>query len=147
MSACAAVRSHCGWHVAPIITETLIVRGAAQGGIILPTLFLRDVTALTDNEGVVYTVADLEVDRNGWVYGNLPGYSRTLGRSRRFTVTFAHGHNTCPDDLLAVVRSWANAYVLPAGGNFQAGPFSFSGTGVPDTELETLDRYTLPGRP
>lgn len=140
-SACAAVRGEAGWHVAPTYTETVVVRGALGGSIMLPTLYLREVVSITDQDGVTYGPAGLIVDRNGWVHaGRLPS-------TGVFTVVFKHGFDTCPDDLLRVVR--ARLQSLPAGGQFQAGPFSFSpGSGDEATEMaRTMARYTLPERP
>ena len=50
----AAVRRECGWHVAPVITETLVLDG--QGGklLLLPTLRIVSVTKVV-NAGVDVT--------------------------------------------------------------------------------------------
>lgn len=146
-AACAEVRGECGWHVAPTISETRVVRGSAGGALLLPTLWLEAVTALTGPDSVPIDVSTLEVDRNGWVYGALPSRNSITGRPIRYTVTFTHGHKTCPDDLLRVVRTRLGAIALPAG-QFSAGPFSYNGPGADAAQVSaTLARYTLPERP
>ena len=36
----AAVRAYCGWHIAPSLSETLVLDGTGARAFILPTLHL-----------------------------------------------------------------------------------------------------------
>lgn len=146
-AACAEVRGECGWHVAPEITETVSVPAAGLGALLLPTMRLVAVTAVTAPDSTVIAPDTLVWDVNGWVYGA----GLALGNGglvpQRYVVTFKHGHNTCPDDLLRVVHARLASIALPAG-QFSAGPFSYASPQADASQVAaTLARYTLPERP
>ena len=46
----AEVRAYCGWHIAPVVTETLTLDGPGGHLLVLPTLRLVDLLSVT-NEG------------------------------------------------------------------------------------------------
>ena len=95
LAACAAVRSYCGWHVAPSITETVTVDGAGGDFLLLPTLHLTALHSITsDGVGVV----DPEWSGAGMVRG--PGWSRRL---RGVVANITHGYDECPAEVLAVL--------------------------------------------
>ncbi|MBF6064938.1 hypothetical protein IU494_30290 [Nocardia terpenica] len=45
----ALVRDWCGWHIAPTVTETLVLNGPGTAVLMLPTLHLLDVHTVTEN--------------------------------------------------------------------------------------------------
>ena len=148
----AAVRSYCGWHIAPVVTEDLVLDGSGTSTLFLKTLRLKDVTA-AEVSGTVLDVAGLE-----W---SEAGYLRTAGawpdRLRSVRVTAVHGFESAPD-VAAIVRAIAaRASASPMGVvREQAGAvsigFSLTAPGVSggvvlmEHERRMLDKYRLPGR-
>jgi len=148
----AAVRSYCGWHIAPAITEDMVLDGSGTSTLFLKTLRLKDVTA-AEVSGTVIDVTELE-----W---SAAGYLRTSGtwpdRLRSVKVTAEHGFDAAPD-VAAIVRAIAaRASASPTGVvREQAGAvsigFSLTAPGVSggvvlmDHERRMLDKYRLPGR-
>lgn len=49
-----AIRAYCGWHVAPIITETLTLDGNGDRTLLLPSLRIREIITAT-SDGVDVT--------------------------------------------------------------------------------------------
>lgn len=143
----AAVRSYCGWHVAPAYVETFVVDGPGGTVLALPTLRLNDVTSITEND-VVLTVADIEWSRDGTLRKG-----RWTTRYRGVTVVASHGYATVPADLVAVVLdAVSRAVSVPAGQVAEKfGPFEYGGSqgGVQffEHELAVLDRYRLEPQP
>lgn len=84
----AAVRRECGWHVAPLITETLTMDGSGGRTLLLPSKRIkRVVTAMSD--GVDVTDRVHVSQRAGMV--EIEGYwSRRLGG---VSITLEHGYD------------------------------------------------------
>lgn len=104
-AASAAIRAHCGWHVAPILTCTVELDGSC-GDIWLPTTALRSVDSVTFG-GIAQTVTS---------------YNRSRGRVRTASpqpkglgnveVTYSAGYDAAATaDLLDVVVNRVLAYV------------------------------------
>lgn len=136
-SATAEVRSYCGWHIAPTVTETVTVEGLGET-LLLPTLHLTDVVSIV-RDGVAVDLTNVRWKPNGVVTGYV--------FSGDYEVTFTHGHETTPEDVAQVVAS-----VVADGvdGNrrlksWTRGPFSEVFTDDPDQAV--LDRYRLRARP
>ena len=159
-AACSEVRDRCGWHIAPLITETITATVDLGGGLILPTLALEDVLSITDPDGVALDVSDF-----GWTpwgsvratYGSPSEYSLSvrLPRStRRYVLSVKHGFRSVPDSILRLLRSRAKRASLAESGSgyMTAGPFAMQvgstaqGGGYSEQEERILDRYTLPWR-
>ena len=148
----AAVRRYCGWHVAPVIIEDLVLDGSGTSTLFLRTLRLENVQSVSLS-GVPLDLADLEWSENG--------YLRKSGvwpdRLRSVRVTVEHGFDSA-DDVAAIVRAIAaRASASPTGVvREQAGAvsigFSLTAPGVSggvvlmDHERAMLDKYRLPGR-
>ena len=152
--ACAAVRSFCGWHVAPSLTEPVTVDGPGGDTLLLPTLHLTNLTDVT-NDGA--PVANPEWSATGMVRGSW------TSKFRGVVATMTHGHSACPPELLAVVKAFAHRlvfdraaasgaqvsqvgqikYVLPTDTTGEAST-EWSG---PAHEVAVLDRYRIPARP
>lgn len=141
--ASAAIRSYCGWHVTPVITETVTVDGDGGTIVNLPTLRLVSVEEVRV-QGVV--VQDVEWSKDGTLRGQWPD------RWRSIEVDIVHGYQA-PADLLGVmVDAAARAVKSELGGGAETiGPFSFAAsegsTRLYAHELQILDRYRLPRLP
>jgi hypothetical protein len=136
-AATAEVRSYCGWHIAPEVTETVKVDGSGVA-LLLPTLHLTDVTSIT-RDGVDVPLADVRWKPNGIV----TGYTF----SGEYDVTFTHGYDSTPEDVARVVAALASEGMdgLRRLKSWTKGPFSESYD--EDSAQSVLDRYRLPSRP
>lgn len=146
-----AVRSYCGWHIAPSTSETVVVDGSGGYTQQLPTLHLTAVSAVTevDADGVPQTI-DL-VDVQWSQVGYLWRPSVWTSRLRGISVEITHGHDVVPAGVQAVVLDLAEHLANTRGGttNDQAGPFSAQYAQQQMTPLHTmvLDAYRIPGAP
>ncbi len=134
------VRAFCGWHVWPVVTETLIVDGVGGVVLTLPTLKVTDV-ALVVESGV-------EVDADGYEWSASGDVQRVGGcwttRWRGIEVTLTHGFETCP--LLSVVAGIASSGTAPE----VVGPFSFGGSDAASSVMpyrDALSLYRIPVLP
>lgn len=145
----ADVRAEAGWHIAPVIsgaTARVRPRGAA---LFLKTLQLTDVTEIRDVTDaatpVIEDLADWDwnpagiVERQSWPYG------------RVYEVTFTHGYEACPPDLLpAIAALCSDARVDKAAGSVRLGSLSINGAGIdgvgsPGSMVaRTIGRYRIP---
>jgi hypothetical protein len=120
------VRAEAGWHIAPVVTETL--RLESYGGTWLP-LPSRRVTAIS-------AVRDLStgspVSVSGWVQLGSQLYLSRFGWSVGVVeVDVTHGYASTPLDLYPVVAARAAAAPRPPGvsqSSTSVGPFSESQT-------------------
>ncbi|MGF7125017.1 hypothetical protein [Rhodococcus sp. BE178] len=139
----AAIRNYCGWHVTPVVNETLTVDG--NGGTILdlPTLHLVSVSEVRVRGAAV---PDVEWSSDGTLRGSWPD------RYRGVEVTISHGYATAPDLITVAMDAMARAAQSELGGGEETiGPFSFGasqgGVSFFAHELAVLDRYRLPRLP
>lgn len=148
----AAVRSYCGWHIAPVFAENLVLDGTGGRSLFVRTLRLVSVTA-AEVDGVVIDPATLEWSEAGYV--RAPGVWVDKLRSVKLTVT--HGFEAVPDVAEIVRAVAARASASPTGVvREQAGAVSVSmsltapgvsgGVVLMDHERRMLDRYRIPGR-
>lgn len=152
-AASTAVRRWCGWHIAPVVTEELVLDSPGGSLIVLPTMRLLEVTALTVG-GVVFDVESLEWSANGEV--------RTRDRRgwpegfRNMSATIRHGFESAPDVAQVVQQVVANAVTSPLGATReQAGQVSIQwaqtapgvagGLSLLGRDLDVLAAYRLPG--
>lgn len=99
-----AIQSECGWHIAPLKTETITLDTNGSASLILPTLKVTNVSQVLLH-GVDVT------DQVSW---SASGALR-LGRGHRawprafrsVEVTFTHGYEEIPRVLLSLVRRHA----------------------------------------
>jgi len=143
----AAVRAECGWHIAPRVTETLTLDSDGGYLLTLPSLFVVEVTAVTDADD-----AALE----DWSVSSLGLLERTGCRLwpkgyGKVKVTLTHGLSKAPPDLVAVIVELARELKVSAttpAGVEAIGPFTFGpagGAGSWTTQrLSVLKRYRLP---
>lgn len=62
----ADVRRRCGWHITPVVQETIQLDGTGGEEIILPTLHVVSITSVTEN-GVVIAGDQLEWSTDGYL--------------------------------------------------------------------------------
>lgn len=148
----AAVRSYCGWHIAPAVIEDVVLDGTGTRSLFLKTLRLRDVIS-AEVSGVPVDVTALEWSEAGFL--RAPGIFPDRLRSVR--VTIEHGFDSAPD-VAQIIRDIAARADMAPGGvvREQAGAVSISnsltapgvsgGVVLMDHERRMLDKYRLPGR-
>lgn len=95
------VRDYCRWHIAPVVAETITLDGTGSSTVLLPTLRLLAVTAVT-LDGEALDLADVRVSAEK---GAIRLGRRVCDRYGELQVTFTHGHQDCPDSLRAVLKS------------------------------------------
>lgn len=123
-AACAALRMYCGWHVAPVITEDVLLDGPGAFELMLPTMRLMDLASVTES-GVAIT--DPEWSAKGMVRKGGSWATRWTNRYRSITATMTHGYDSCPDDLIGVLTEAASRGV---GGSVfsQVGQVRYAGS-------------------
>lgn len=136
LSACAAVRSYCGWHVAPLVTETVTLDGRGRCSAFLPTLRLVDLVSITADGSAV---GDPEWSSMGEVRG---AYSSKL---RGIVAEIVHGYEECPADVLKVLREMVAAADRGGVSSVTSGQHQVSfETSSPDSRQRAiLDGYRL----
>lgn len=135
-AAVAAIRSACGWHVAPVRTETLTLE-ATNGVVILPTLRATGVVVVID--GTTLDASEYTLKPGVLLLASLRGCGEV-------TVTLTHGYDELPSDLKCVALSMADTGTSPGGRLKSAGPFSYEFPEGSEDDA-TIQRYTLAPRP
>lgn len=108
-----AIRTWCGWHIAPSATETITVDQRGRAVVALPSLHVTSVTEVTDRDGEPLT---------GWhwstsgVMERAQGWPKGLGALK---VTLTHGFTACPPVVLAVAADMVRDH--KAAGEMAAG--------------------------
>jgi hypothetical protein len=101
--AAAQVRAEAGWHIAPVVTETLLVDSYGGYLLSLPTRRVAAITAVRGVTGELGTWTHLGSGlyrRSGWPVGVLE-------------VDLTHGYAEIPSDLLPVVAARASGVTNP----------------------------------
>lgn len=140
ISAIDAIRGYCGWHIAPVVTETVTVDGSGTWEQLLPTLRLVALNSIT-NDGAA--VLDPEWSTSGIVRG---AWTR---RYRGVVANMTHGYSEWPAELLSL----AGDAVAAAGRGgvssvtSRAHQVRFNAAtlvaALGDGQQSTLDRYRL----
>lgn len=142
-AAVAALRSEAGWHIAPVVTETVTID--ATGGVVLmlPTMRLVSVQAVRDMTDSLAPVA-----MTGWRVSRSGMLQRPLGWPLGFSmveVDMTHGYAETPADLHAVIAElcqWASLNATVASQS--TGPFSITVRDGVRNSTPRLAHYTLP---
>ncbi len=145
----AAVRAWCGWHVSPVIEETLTLDGNGTNRIVLPSNMVHAVNELLV-DGM--PVEGFSFSRDGWV--QLPAGCLTPRRPGCITAVITHGWDYVPDVQKVIGDFTARAamgtpsniasqragtqYVAYATHNGEA-----TGGGLLSTEKALLEKYKL----
>lgn len=145
-----AVRRECGWHVAPIITETLVLDGAGGDTLLVPSLRVRSLTTVLNNGADV--TEQVKFSRRAGVLTLASGWSRDVGA---IEITLQHGFDLdeVPDVAALIVALTKRAAAATTVSQQSIGPASvkhLTGTdGAPlsiplmQTERDTLAPYRL----
>lgn len=150
-AASALVTEHCGWHIAPAITETVTVDGSGNRVLALPTLYLTDVVTVTE-AGVALDPTALDWSTHGLIEKR-SGTAWTA-RRRGVVVVMTHGLDAAPGWLTTLVCAVAGrALQTPIGvereqaGGEQVAYARDAPTGTVvllDIERRMLDRLAIP---
>ena len=148
-----AIRRECGWHVAPVITETLVIDGAGGRELLVPSLRVIElVSVLNDGDDVTDKV---RFSRRAGVLELDAGWSCKVAS---IEVTMRHGFpaNDVPDVAALIVTLTKRASqgaaagitvqqnIGPAGQRIATGRDG-GALGVPllQSERDTLSPYRL----
>lgn len=152
-AALEAVRNYCGWHIAPVLSETIRLRSPDRVVFFLPTRNLVTVESVTQlGETVDLGTMTAEVD--GEVRRVL-GYRYTFC-NEPLTVTFTHGYEVLPSEVAQVVMSLtkrslespASGRSVTQVGQVQSTTYATHRGALPlfDEDMRVLDKYrTFPG--
>lgn len=146
-AATAAVRAHCGWHIAPTVEQTITVDGSGGEDLLLPTLHLTRVIEVHENGHLVPLD---QIDQSSSGYLRRRG-RRWTDRPGGITVTIEHGYTVEQiPDVDAAIRAISSRAQGPANIAQQAsGPNSVryvTGVGsasIGPGELDVLAPYRL----
>ena len=132
-AALARVRTFCGWHVSPVQSDTVTLRGSGHRWMVLRSLNIVSITSVTqiDCDGV-QTVLD---PTNFWVDSDelFAVYQREcFHRHYRYRITFTHGYATA-EDLRAAVLQLIDTASLSVG---EGGSGELSELQVDDVTME-----------
>ena len=141
------IRTECGWHIAPRITETVILDSIGSTSISLPTLHLVGVSAVRVWDGTQMVPLRGWDARTGW-----SPLSCSINHSAGFPVgarilevDMIHGFEDCPEDLLRVIAALSKPRIVQEALSGHSVTLANSGDawGVEST----LERYRLGPRP
>lgn len=98
-----SIRQYCGWHIAPVVHETITLDSNGAATLVLPTLRLQDVLGVRFWNGTTMVPLTGWDARTGWseqtsaihYHGGFPE-----GR-RRLEVDVVHGYTRTPPSLVA----------------------------------------------
>lgn len=148
----AAIRRYCGWHIAPSVTETVIVDGTGSRHLWLPTLHATAISEVK-SDGAVMDVLSLDWSASGYVESRCDRFSC---RPRGVEVTMTHGYVDIPADIVGVAVGIADRMRATGGVRREAaGAVSldfatFNGAlgsiALMQTETDLLNAYRLPAR-
>lgn len=145
----AIIRNYCGWHIAPVVEETLILDGSGSRRLALPSLRVVGVSSLSVNGAAV---TDYSWSQDGWL--TLPHGSFFPAEDRAVVVTLEHGYSYAPE-LLQVRRGITARTAMSPAGNVvsqRAGSQSVTfgsvggevlGAALLNQEKELLAKYRL----
>jgi hypothetical protein len=146
----SAIRSYCGWHVAPEVEGDIFYTEAGriyQRHLWLPSLKVAEITSVVD-EGTTLTAEEYDWSDTGYLERR-SGYWST--RPRQIFVTYTHGYAEIPADIVGIAVAVADRSINAPGGIVRqsTGPFSVERlkAALLEDEKSVLDKYRLPPRP
>lgn len=146
--AASAIRAACGWHIAPVVTETIIVNSDGSQDLLLPSLRVVDVTAVriwNESTKTLESVQDWSL-RTGWAAGGILHRDGCWPRGYRvIEVDLVHGFDQCPPELLQVLANSVNRQVVQESLAGHSVTFA-STSGALFGEADALVPYRLRGR-
>lgn len=150
-AASQSIRGYCHWHVAPSITETLVLDGAGGKTLLVPSMHITALTKVTS--GGTDVTSRVKWSRRSGVLTLASGWSHELGD---IEVELTHGFDLAEvPNLAAIVVAIGQRASAGNGGfvNESAGGMSRrvltgkdgASAGVPlfESEMAALDPYRL----
>lgn len=144
--ASAAVRRHCGWHVTPVIKETLTVDGNGGTRFRLPTMNLISIDELKIR-GETVDPDHYAASTTGFV--ELKGHRRFPRAYSSVEVTFTHGWEQAPELVSIASKIALFSLASPMGvTREQAGQVAITwgtqrGMGFSEEDLVIMDAHRL----
>lgn len=138
-AASGAIRTEADWHIAPEVTETLELETHLSRVVLLPTLRVKEVTAVRNaDDGKVLT--DWRVNKSTGVL------LKRVGTWPEFIeVDLTHGYAECPPELLPVIAERAQRGAAGLVRQESLGSRSVTYAAEYDPAASgVLARYTLP---
>lgn len=140
----ARIRTQCGWHVAPVIEQTITVSGDGGCEQWLPTRRIVDVTSVQVWDGSGYVDMPGWSDQVGWDPDGILSAPVAFPAGRRtIKVTLRHGFDLS-DDLKLLVAVSTGRQIAQEVISSRSITFSDSDQ---FSSSELLDRYRLGPRP
>lgn len=139
----AHIRAYCGWHIAPVVTETFTVVAPYGCALILPTLKLNAVTSIME-DGAEVALSSVVVREAGIIW-RAAGWFRTP-----VVVVAEHGYDDFPLELADAMTRFGSTPRVPAGASVRVGNISVSGSsgsGLDTFSDAALDRYRIRNAP
>ena len=145
--AAAEVRDEAGWHIAPVITETVTVNGRGGQILLVPSLRIVAVIAVRDvTDPASPRVLDgWRVDKSAGLLHRDAGWPRGVASVE---VEMRHGFTACPLPLYGVIRERCQLAGINPGvrsESLASRSVQFGLVGVVDTGA-VMDRYTIRGQ-
>ncbi|CAB0889809.1 hypothetical protein FRC0411_00292 [Corynebacterium diphtheriae] len=97
-----AVRRLCGWHIFPIIEETITLDSPGDSLLVLPTKNLVEIINVTI-DGTTYPLSDFRSSPDGLLVKRHGRFPRGIAM---VTVTMKHGYEK-PTEILGVINDMA----------------------------------------
>lgn len=148
------IRRAARWHIAPVMTEDVVLDGPGSGLLMVQTLNLVAVTAIT-NAGVIVDPTYLEWSSNGSIrWSTDQGWSSGVcnvwtPKLRGITLTIQHGFNPVPDGLVELCCTVAGRSAVSGSGILRKSIGSASVEYTADlfaAELAYAQSFRIPGR-
>lgn len=135
------IRNHCGWHIAPTITEQLVLDGEGSSTIILPTLHVVNVTEVW--------VHNVKVENFSFSTAGILYLSTRVFGAQAVRLTLTHGYQSLPLSLVrAALRVGQLAGAFPfSSASVDGVAFSGGVGGVDPVTALTLEPYQRPSLP
>ena len=138
LAASEQIRRLCGWHIAPSVTETIVVDSAGGDRLWLPSRHVTEVTSVRDVTGETPVDIAFRWSASGVLSGRFPAGFRAV------EVTLTHGHEECPEDLLPAIVDRTRRRVMQESLGSRSVSFSAESDRTIDSHLSL---YKLGPRP
>lgn len=107
------VTEYCGWHISPVISETVVVDGTGTAVQTLPTLNLLSLDSVAEN-GALLNEAFIDWSTNGLMEKR--GAGLWTRRRRGVVAGITHGYAKTPSWVLTLICAAAGRVMPGAGG-------------------------------
>lgn len=136
------LRRLAGWHIAPTLTETVTLDHDGASTLLLPSLLVTSVASVRDVSG------DVPRELTGWRWSQA-GMIQSRGGLpcgfRSVEVTFTHGHEACPGELLPVIAAGVNRRVVQESLGSRSVTFANEDVGFAPSSV--IDKFRIGSRP